>query len=781
MTKRKKKQKKSVFNWLIILLAFGILSFSGFFLSVYLEFWEPLPSQEQLANIRQSEATEVYAEGGELIGKYFIFDRQPIEFEELPDHLIKALIATEDARFYEHNGVDRRSLLRVVFKTILMGDESAGGGSTLSQQLIKNLYPRKDHGFFSMPVSKIKEAIAATRLEKIYSKEEILTLYLNTVPFGDNTFGVESAAEKFFAKRTTDLDLEESAVIVGMLKASHSYNPRLFPERALARRNTVLAQMERYGYLMSEERKIAAQRPIELNYKSFNRDKGPAPYFRAHLQKELTKWLEQYNQEHQTDYNLYTSGLKINTTLNYELQNIAEEAYEMHLSELQLAFEKSYGERAPWLTDAEIIQTALNKSPYYQKLRSQNLSEEQIQDSLNKVHPVELWDWQGTQVVEASHLDSVRHYLKFLQGGMLSLDPYSGAVKTWVGGINFEHFQFDHIAMAKRQVGSTFKPIVYAAALEKGVVPCDYYSGQQVTYANYDNWTATNSGGESYDVNYATKTALAQSINTVAVKVMEDAGLSEVVDLAHSMGIESDIPYLPSISLGTAELKMIELAKAYTAFLNDSRPSQPYFIKSIENAEGKVLAEFGPQIQEEPVFSSQTRQLMLEMMKGTVSEGTAQRLKWKYGLSNDIAGKTGTTQNNKDGWFVALTPRLLTLTWVGSDDHRIGFKTTAMGQGANSALPIFALFQQKMNARQSLRKYSQAKFPPPPVEILNMMGCAPEKEEGFLKKVFVNTDKPKVTTFEVDSLNHGKKKEGLFKKIGNLFKRKKKKNKDDQK
>ena len=776
MISRKKKQYLRWLKWFAILGLTGMLSLFCFYLSVYLEVWEPLPNKEQLADIRQSQATEVYAQGGELIGKYFIFDRQPVTFEELPDHLVEALIATEDARFYEHNGVDRRSLMRVIFKSILLRDESAGGGSTLSQQIIKNLYPRKSHGIFSMPVSKIKEAICATRLEKIYSKEDIVTLYLNTVPFGDNTFGVESASEKFFGKQAKNLTLEESAVIVGMLKSPHYYNPRLFPERSKTRRNTVLAQMERYGYLMNEERQINSTRPLKINYFSFNHDAGLAPYFRASLQKKLEAWLKAYNKEHGTELNLHTSGLKIQTTLNYEMQQMAEEAYVEHLKTLQTEFENSYGKRAPWLTDQRVINDALKKSHYYQKLIAQKLPEKQIHDSLNVKHKIELWDWNGSKVVEASHMDSVKHYLKFLQAGMLSVDPYNGAIRTWVGGINFEHFQYDHVSMAKRQVGSTFKPIVYAAALEQGKQPCDYYSGQQVTYANYDNWTATNSGNEPYELDYAMKTALAKSINTVAVKVMEDAGISNIIDLAHNMGIESDIPYVPSIALGTAEINMMELAKAYTTFINNGKPAQPYFIAEIKDSRGNVLASFKPQVSEEPVLTETTRQMMIEMMKGTVNDGTAQRLRWKYGLSNDIASKTGTTQDNKDGWFVALTPRLITVTWVGADDHRIGFRSTAMGQGANSALPIYGIFQQKMNQSDRLANIAYAKFPPASTRVMNMMGCTPEKEPGLLKRIFVNTDKPKTTRIKIDSLGQApKEKEGLFKKIGNIFKRKNKK------
>ena len=780
---QKKSRKKLILKWLVGLCLAGVLGIISFILSVQWGFWEPLPSPQQLADIRQSEATEIYADGGELMGKYFIFDRQPVAYEELPQHLINALIATEDARFYEHNGVDNRSLMRVVFKSILMGDESAGGGSTISQQLIKNLYPRKNHGVFSMPVAKTREAILAKRMENIYTKEEIITLYLNTVPFGDNTFGVESAAEKFFSKQAHELSLEESAVIVGMLKASNSYNPRLYPDRSKTRRNVVLAQMEKYGYLSHEETDIAQGRPLKLSYTPFNHDTGIAPYFRSSLQQKLEEWLEKYNQENNTELDLFTSGLKVETTINLEMQQMAEEAMGAHMKALQKDFEASYGARAPWLRSNEILQDALKKTPYYKKLQKKGLSNAQIQDSLSAKRQMELWDWDGAKVVKASTVDSVQHYLKFLNAGMLSVEPGSGAIRAWVGGINFKHFQYDHVMQAKRQVGSTFKPIVYAAALENGVGPCDYFSARPVTYANYDDWTPTNSGNIDSEKDYAVKAALANSINTVAVKVLEEAEIPNIIDLAHRMGIESVIPPVPSIALGSAELSVEELSKAYTAFLNNGRPSEPYFIKRIIDKSGKVLAEFEPEKAAEPVFSESTRQLMVEMMKEVVENGTATRLRWKYGLKNDIAGKTGTTQNNKDGWFVALTPRLVTVSWVGSDDHRIGFRTTAMGQGANSALPMYAIYQQKMNQRSDLYRYTAARFPPASTSVQNRLDCDEEKQPGFLQRIFVNEDKPQISKLKLDSaiLADSKKiepekKEGLFKKIGNIFKRKKKNN-----
>ncbi|MBO3697842.1 penicillin-binding protein 1A [Roseivirga sp. E12] len=778
MTKKKTKRTKRL-KWLLAIFATITIGALGFFLSVYWQLWEPLPSRDQLADIRQSEATEIYAEGGELLGKYFIFDRQPINYEQIPSQLIDALIATEDSRFFKHNGVDRRSLLRVIFKTILLQDESAGGGSTLSQQLIKNLYPRKDHGVFSMPVSKVKEAILATRLEKIYSKEDILTLYLNTVPFGDNTFGIESAAEKFFGKAAVDLSLEESAVIVGMLKASYRYNPRLFLERSLLRRNVVLNQMQKYGYLTTEEYSIVSKKALELSYRPFSHNKGIAPYFRASLRKKVQDWLQSYNDSTGNDYNLFTSGLKIYTTLDYEMQKLAEEATKEHLSTLQSDFEKSYGKNAPWLKNQDIIRSEIKNSPTYIRLNAKGLSESQILDSMSAKHNVELWDWNGKKVVQVSTLDSIRHYKKFLNAGVLSVNPYSGQVKAWVGGIDFEHFQYDHVRQSKRQVGSTFKPIVYATAVENGIDPCKFYSARQVTYANYNNWTPTNDGASDYDKRYAMKAALSGSVNTVAVKVMEDGGMMNVIDLAHNMGIESEIPEVPSIALGTAELSVMELTKAYTSFLNSGKPVSPYFISRIENSDGEVLASFKTETVDSPVFSEETREVMIEMMKGVIEEGTGQRLRWSYGLQNDIAGKTGTTQDNKDGWFVGLTPRLVTVTWVGADDHRVGFKTTAMGQGANSALPIFGKLFQKMNADSHFDRYTKVRFPPVSINTLNRMSCIPEKKEGLLNRVFVNNDKPQVSEFKGGNKTaEPKKKEGIFKKIGNLFKRKDKKKKD---
>lgn len=769
--KPKNKFKISLLKWLMRGLLFSLSIVSLFILSVYIEVWTPLPTKQQLQEIRQSKASEVYASNGLMIGKFYIFDRQPIPISEIPPYLIDALIATEDARFNVHSGIDSRSLVRVIFKTMLLQDASSGGGSTITQQLAKNLFPRSDYGPLSMPVNKTKEMIIALRLEGIYSKKEILTLYLNTVSFGDNTYGIESGALKFFNKKTEELSLPEAALLVGMLKNSNFYNPRLHPERSLQRRNVVLSQMARYNYLTAEELEMASSQKLKLNYNSFSHNSGPAPYFREKVKRELKEWLKGNNKKEEP-INLFTSGLKIYTTLDYDLQTYAEEAMQQHMTLLQSDFEKSYASNAPWSKGKSAFENALIKHPKYLQLETEGYTKNQIIDSLSKRKPMELFYWSGKKIIEASVIDSIQHYLKFLNTGMLSLDPRTGAVKTYVGGIDFEHFKYDHISQSKRQVGSTFKPFVYTAALEAGLDPCEHYSAKQITYTNYNNWTPTNSGGEgNYDLNYSMKGALSNSVNTVAVKVLEATGLEKVINQALEMGIESELPEVPSIALGTAELSILELATAYTSFVNHGRTAKPYFITKIEDSEGALLAEFTPQIREEAAFSADTREMMIEMMKATVDEGTASRLRWKYGLKNDIAGKTGTTQSNKDGWFVGITPKLVTVTWVGSDDHSIGFRNTGMGQGANSALPIFALMTQKMNSVKKFDYITHAEFPPPSIEVLNKMSCVTTTKDGLIKRVFTNENKPKTMEFE-NVQTKPKKKDGLFSKVKKLFKKK---------
>ncbi|WP_165750142.1 transglycosylase domain-containing protein [Cellulophaga sp. Z1A5H] len=743
-----KKIKSPILRYLLIAILSVFLFFILFIGSIQIGLWGSLPSKKELSNLEYQKASEVYAADSTLIGKYYLFDRQPIAFEEFPENLLDALIAIEDERFYTHSGVDYPSLMRVAFKSILMQDQSSGGGSTITQQLAKNLYPREERKKTNIAVDKIKEMFIASRLEDLYSKEELLYHYLNTVSFGDNTFGVESASLKFFNKKAKNLNTEEAAVLVGMLKATYGYNPRVFPENSLKRRNLVLQAMQKNNYLSEKQKDSLTALPLKLDYKEFNYNDGLAPYFREEVRKQLLAW-SATQKENGQEYNIYTSGLKIYTTLDYKMQQLAEEAMVAHLTVLQKDFEKSYGKNAPWLTNKKLLDKLLKRTSAYKRLKKNGLSEGQILDSLSIKRKMMLADWESEKTVEASTLDSLQHYLKYLNTGSLGIDPTSGAVKTWIGGVNFKYFKYDHISQSKRQVGSTFKPIVYTAALENGLAPCTYFSAQEVAYENLKGWSPSNSGNkdEAY-LNYSMEQALSNSVNTVAVKVLEEVGVLKVIRQANKMGILEKLPSEPSLALGTGEIKITELAGAYASFVNNSKPVTPYLIQTISNSKDSILETFKPKVAEAEAFSSETRQTMIEMMKETINSGTASRLRDTYNLPNAIAGKTGTTQNNKDAWFVGVTPKLVHITWVGLDNHELGFKSTSLGQGANAALPMFALLMQKLNKDKEFNAITKAQFETPSDKVLENLSCDPIKKDGFLKRLFKNPEKKKTKKFK---------------------------------
>ncbi|MBQ0738247.1 transglycosylase domain-containing protein, partial [Aquimarina celericrescens] len=464
------------------LFLFFIIVVAGFYASIYVGFWGEVPTKKELSDLKQSQATQILDKDEQLIGKFYVFDRQSVTYNDLPKPLIDALVATEDVRFYEHDGVDNQSLLRVFFKTILLSDESSGGGSTITLQLAKNSFGRKDYGSLGIVVNKIRESIVAQRMEDIYSKKDILTMYFNTVPFSDNTYGIESASLKFFNKHTKELSLPEAATLVGSLKANHSYNPRLFPERSQLRRDVVLQQMVKYGYLSEKEGSDAMQSKIELDYQYYAPNQGVAPYFRENIKKKVEKLLKDkdYLKPDGSNYNIYRDGLKIYTTLDLTMQKYAEEAMQKHMAKLQQTYEDAYGNRAPWLTNKKILESNLKKLKRYQQLQAQDLSEAQIKDSLTVKKEVELFEWNENKVVQASTIDSLQHYLKFLNSGMVALDPENGAVRAYIGGIDYRYFKYDHVSQSKRQVGSTFKPFVYTAAIENGMEPCTYFPVKEV-------------------------------------------------------------------------------------------------------------------------------------------------------------------------------------------------------------------------------------------------------------------------------------------------------------
>lgn len=741
----KKITKNKWVKWIVIVITSILLFFVGLYISIYFGFFGKLPTTEDLSSIKQEQATQLLDKNGKLIGKYYIFDRQPVTFNDLPQHLIDALVATEDSRFYEHDGIDNISLMRVFVKNLILQDKSAGGGSTITLQLAKNLYGRKNYAMFSMLINKFKESIIAKRIEEIYSKNEILTLYLNTVPFSDNTYGIESASLKFFNKSVNELSKNEAATLVGTLKANTYYNPRLHLERCKGRRDVVLNQMVNYNYLSEDSLEYYTNQELKLDYRSFNHDVGVAPYFREEVKRQLLAILDSIKTPDGDSYNLYKDGLVVHTTLDYEMQEIAETAMKSHVSKLQHDFEASYGKKAPWNQNTKILKSAINNLPVVKRYKALGLSDSQIEDSLSLKRNVELFSWQGDTIRNISAIDSLRHYLKFLNTSMLSIEPSTGAVRTYIGGIDYRFFKYDHISQSERQVGSTFKPFVYTAAIEDGLDPCTYFSLNKVTYTNYNDWTPSNAGSKEEDpyINYTLENALSNSVNTISVKVLEKVGIPKVLEQAEKLGISKELPNKPSLALGVGEINLKELTGAYASYVNKSKAVKPFYITKIEDKFGNVIASFNPDVSKKQAFSNYTRQVMLEMMKSTVNKGTASRLRNTYGLHNAIAGKTGTTQHNRDGWFVALTPNLVTITWVGNDNHSIGFKSTAIGQGSNSALPIFAKFYQKLNKDKRFDKITNAKFETTTEDVLEDLNCEPTKRDGFIKRLFKKKNKKK--------------------------------------
>jgi len=678
-----------------------------------------LPSVNELQNIQNYLSSEVYSNEKVLLGKYYYQDRTNVRYQDLPEHLIEALISTEDQRFYEHGGVDSKSALRVIIKSILLRNKKSGGGSTIHQQLAKNLYPRKDYFLLSMPVNKFREMIIGVRLQKAYSKSEILTLYLNTVSFGENTYGIETAAYRFFNKLPRDLKIEESALLVGMLRGTHIYNPRLYPERSKSRRNLVLSRMQENHFLSSETADTLNQLPVALDYINLSHNEGLAPYFREYLRLVLLEWVRKNPKEDGSNHNIYTDGLKIYTTINADLQAFAEQAMQSRMARLQSIFDRQWGNRHPLGDQSAHIINQLEDTQRYRSLKKAGLSRDAILDSLRVPHWMEIFTWEGVKKVEMSAYDSIAHYAKFLHAGLLSVEAKTGYVRAWVGGINSTYFKYDHVT-SRRQAGSTFKPIVYSAALNKGLDPCSYIPNDSVVYEEYNNWTPKNSKG-GYGGYYSVKGALTHSVNTISVKLLEETGIKEVIKHAEQMGITGELPEVLSLALGTGDVSLKEMVRAYSIFLNEGRMIDPIFLKRIEDKFGNILFE-QEGMEAKEVIDPHQALIMTEMMKGVVDKGTASSLRTVYGFDNEIAGKTGTTQNNTDGWFIGFTPVLITGVWVGGDHPRVRFRYGSYGQGAASALPIWAWYMQKIY-RDPLYRYSKQLTFETPDEVKEELKC----------------------------------------------------------
>jgi len=681
--------------WIIFIV--GAVFVFGLFYALSSDVFGALPTFQELENPESSLATEIISTDGVVIGKYYAQNRRNVDYSGLPLCLRQALLATEDVRFEEHQGVDAKAL----FRAVLSGG-SKGGGSTITQQLAKNLFPRERLNKFQLVLRKFKEWIIAIRLERSYTKQEIFAMYLNTVEFSDNAFGIKSAANTYFGKTVDSLKVEEAAVLVGMLKAPYQYNPRIHPESSTKRRNTVLAQMKKYNFLTKESFDSLKAKPIVLDFHPDTHEDGIAPHFREYLRLWLKDWFAKNPKPDGSIYNLYKDGLKIYVTLDSRLQKYAEEAQVQHMSELQKIFFEHWKDKDPWKDFKLEWEAVYTHCERFKLMKVAGISREEIDKVMKTPVKMKIFAYSGEKDTVMSPYDSLRYYRMILQNGFMAMDPESGFIRAWAGGINYKHFQFDHVnSKTKRQVGSTFKPFVYATAIrDKGYSPCMKVPNQRVTFEAGDprfglleDWTPKNSDGE-YGGMLSLKEALANSINTVTAYLMHEMTPQAVIQLARSMGITSDIPEAPSICLGAADISLFEMVGAYATFANKGVNTEPIFITRIEDRNGNVVNEFFGQKHE--VFDEATNYTMVELLRGVVQHGTGVRLRYRYKIPGDIIGKTGTTSNYADGWFIGCTPNLVAGSWSGCDDRYIRFRSMQYGQGATMALPVWAYFFQRV-------------------------------------------------------------------------------------
>ncbi len=700
--------------WLIVigLLLIIILFFYG----VAAEWLGPMPSFEELENPESNLASEVISVDGELLGTFFIENRSNIDYRDISPNLINALIAIEDVRFEEHSGIDQRALLRVAYG-VLTGN-SRGGGSTITQQLAKNLFPRGSLSTPQLVIRKFQEWVTSVKLERTYSKEEIIAMYLNTVFYGHNSYGIKSASSTFFGKSPDSLNIQESALMAGVVNKPSGYSPISHPEASMNRRNLVLKQMEKYGYISELIYDSVSQLPLGVSkHGVLDHNRGLATYFREYLRGEMKKWCKNHYKANGENYNLYTDGLKIYTTIDSRMQRYAEEAVFEHMSgDLQPSFYRHWEgfTNAPFvfedMDDLEveeaidkILKQALKRSERYRLLKKAGIDADSIDIIFNTPVEMHIFSWNGPIDTVMTPLDSIRYYKYILNSGLMSVESHTGFVRAYVGGNDYRYFKYDHVVQGKRQVGSTFKPFLYTLAMQEGEYsPC--YKVPNISYSveQYDGtfWTPKNSSDERIGEEVTLKWALANSNNWISAYLIKRFSPQSVVNIARNMGVTSDIPAVPAIALGTPDLSLYEMVGAMNTFANKGVYIKPIFVTMIEDKNGNVLESFVPDKKE--AMDEVTAYKMIELMKGVVESGTSIRLRYKYGIVNPVAGKTGTTQNQSDGWFMGVTPDLTTGIWVGAEDRSVHFRTITLGQGANMALPIWALYMQKVYADPSL-------------------------------------------------------------------------------
>jgi len=761
MAKRKKIKKepyKVYIRWMWRLYFMGIVGLFLLFGGAALEWYGPMPNLQQLENPRTNLATQIISSDGEILGKYYLDDnRTPITYEELPQNMVQALIATEDERFYEHAGIDWKGTLRAF---AYLGKR--GGASTITQQLARQIFVGvRSRNKIKAVLQKAQEWVIAVQLEQRYTKNEILSLYLNKYDFGYQADGVRSAAKIFFNKTPQTLSIEESATLVGMLKNSSLYNPIRRPELVKERRNIVFQQMVRNELMTQEEKDSLSQLPIIINYTAESHREGLATYFRAYLKEFMDDWIAENPKPDGTMHSLYRDGLRIFTTIDSRMQAMGEAAVDAHMKNLQKEFFKQNtiiaNPTAPFLDLREgEIDTLMERTAYrserWRKMKRAGIVESEILASFYEKVPMRIFSWKGEKDTIMTPMDSIRYYKHFLRASLMSMEPHSGHIKTWVGGFNYKHFQYDQVKQGRRQIGSTFKPFLYATAIDQlKLSPCDslpdaLYCIEPMKHGNIDAWCPKNSG-DKYGRTRTLKNSLANSVNTISARIMDLVGPRPVINLARKMGITSSLPAVPSIALGTPDISLFEMVGAYSTFANQGIYVKPVVITRIEDKNGRALYEVVPETQD--VLSQEAAYVTVNLLQGVTKAGSGVRLRhsgfektsyvfekvvtgYPYVFENPIAGKTGTTQNQSDGWFMGMVPNLATGVWVGGEDRAIHFKDIAFGQGATMALPIWAVYMKSLYENPDLG-ISVEDFAPP--EALSIpIECEELDEAGAIVK-----------------------------------------------
>lgn len=750
-TKPKKTSFKKLIRWFWILVFAGLASFSLLIFATAMGWLGKLPSIEELENPKSNLASQIISSDDRVLGKFFAQNRTHVEYEELSPHLINALVATEDERYYSHSGVDVEALVRAVAK---MG--SAGGGSTISQQLAKMLFHEPAQSKFARLSQKVKEWVISVQLERQYTKEEIIAMYFNRFDFLNLAVGIQSASNIYFSKNPEDLELHEAAMLVGMAKNPSLYNPMRRGEETRGRRNIVFLQMQRNGLITQAERDSLRELPLGLDYNPASHNTGTATYFREQLRAFMKDWVSKNKKPDGEEFNIYTDGLKIYTTIDFNMQKYAEEAVQEHMSNLQrVFFMKEEGRKtAPFhgINQARIyrlLEAAKKRSGLYRTLKNRDTPKDSIELIFNTPREMTVFSWKGDIDTTMTPMDSIRYYKYFLQTGFMAMEPQTGYIKAWVGGINYRHFKYDHVKTGQRQVGSTFKPFVYATAMRQlHLSPCYEVADVQtcIEKGQFDllkDWCPKNSDGKYGDV-LTLKEALGKSKNTVTTYLMKQVGPEPVRQLAQEMGVKSEIPNQPAIALGTPDLTVYEMVGAYGTFANKGVYTEPIMVTRIEDKNGVVLAEFTPESRD--VMSEEQAYVLLDLLQGvTTSGGSGVRLRTRSGsYQNDvvtgfpyafdyntqIAGKTGTTQDNSDGWFMGVVPNLVAGAWVGGEDRDIHFSRIYEGQGATMALPIWALFMKKVHADSQLGVTPTDKFEKPNEKLSIELNCEKYKKQN---------------------------------------------------